>query len=182
MTTIKIKDKTFEKHILRSGIAARIAKLAKQISHDLAGKNPLFVVVLNGAMFFGSELFLNITIPAEITSTRLKSYTGTKSTGTIKTIMPLQEDIAGRTVVIIEDIVDSGATIERIIKQVKDLGATEVYTAVLLFKEEACKNPDLKLDYVGFIVPDKFVIGHGFDYDEQGRNLPDIYVLKEGSR
>lgn len=181
-SVVKIKDKTFEKFITNDEISTRIKELAKQINRDLAGKNPLFVVVLNGAMFFAVDLFLNITIPAEITSTRLKSYAGTKSTGTIKTIMPLQEDIADRTVVIVEDIVDSGTTIERIIKQVKDLGAAKVYTAILLFKKEACKIPSLKLNYVGFIIPDNFVIGHGFDYDEQGRNLPDIYALKEGSR
>ena len=182
-TRIKIKDKEFETFLSKDKLTNRIEELGKKITKDLLGKDPLFIVVLNGALFFGAELFLNIDIPtAEITTTRLKSYAGTQSTGKIKTIMPLQEDIAGRTVVIVEDIVDSGTTIQRIIQQVKDLGAAEVYTAILLFKKEACKIKDLHLDYVGFEVPDKFVVGHGFDYDEQGRNLRDIYALVEGSR
>ena len=182
-TRIKIKDKEFETFLPEDKLTNRVKELGKEITDDLLDKSPLFIVVLNGAMFFGAELFLNVDIPtAEITTTRLKSYAGTQSTGKIKTIMPLQEDIAGRTVVIVEDIVDSGTTIQRIIQQVKDLGAAEVYTAILLFKKEACKIKDLHLDYVGFEVPDKFVVGHGFDYDEQGRNLRDIYALVEGSR
>ena len=181
--TIKIKDKEFEMFLSNKELTDRIKELGDEITDDLLGKSPLFIVVLNGAMFFGTELFLNISIPtAEITTTRLKSYAGTKSTGKIKTIMPLQEDIAGRTVVIVEDIVDSGLTIQRIIQQMRDLGATEVYTAVLLFKKEACKVKDLHLDYIGFEVPDKFVVGHGFDYDEKGRNLHNVYALAEGSR
>ena len=178
---IKIKDKEFEVFLSEEKLTNRIKELGDKITDDLFDKNPLFIVVLNGAMFFGAELFLNINAPAEITTTRLKSYAGTKSTGKIKTIMPLQEDIAGRTIVIVEDIVDSGTTIQRIVQQVKDLGAAEVYTAILLFKKEACKVKDLHLDYVGFEVPDKFVIGHGFDYDEQGRNLRDVYALATGS-
>lgn len=179
---IKIKDKEFEVFLSEEKLTNRIKELGDKITNDLFDKNPLFIVVLNGAMFFGVELFLNINAPAEITTTRLKSYAGTKSTGKIKTIMPLQEDIAGRTIVIVEDIVDSGTTIQRIVQQVKDLGAAEVYTAILLFKKEACKVKDLHLDYVGFEVPDKFVVGHGFDYDERGRNLRDVYALATGSR
>ncbi len=181
-TAIKIKDKEFMPFILEANIKKRVKELGSEISQDLANKNPLFIVVLNGAMFFAVDLFFNITIPAEITSTRLKSYAGTQSTGKIKTIMPLQEDVADRTVVIVEDIVDSGATIERIVKQVKDLGAADVRIAVLLFKKEACKIQNLHLDYVGFEIPDKFVVGHGFDYDEEGRNLRDIYAISNGSR
>lgn len=179
---MKIKGKDFYPYLLMEEIADRNKKLADRINHDLTNKNPLFVVILNGAMIFAADLYRNITIPSEITSTRLKSYAGTESTGTIKTIMPLQEDIAGRTVIIVEDIVDSGATIKRIVKQAKDLGAAKVYTAVLLFKKEACKIKDLHLDYVGFEIPDKFVVGYGLDYDEQGRNLRDIWALSEGSR
>lgn len=179
---ITIKNKEFETFLSNKKLTDRIEELGREITNDLFDKNPLFIVVLNGAMFFGAELFLNITAPAEITTTRLKSYAGTQSTGKIKTIMPPQEDIAGRTIVIVEDIVDSGTTIQRIIQQVRDLGAAEVYTAILLFKKEACKVKDLHLDYVGFEVPDKFVVGHGFDYDEQGRNLRDVYALVEGSR
>lgn len=179
MRTVTLKDKTFESYIMKSGIISRITKLANQISNDLSGKNPLFVVVLNGAMLFGSELFLQITIPAEITTMRLKSYSGTKSAGTIETIMPIQEDVSGRTVVIVEDIVDSGATIQYVIERVKNLGAAEVHVATLCFKEEACKIPGFKPDYIGYIIPNRFIVGHGFDYDGAGRNLPDIYALRQ---
>lgn len=179
---MRIKDKDFEPYLSEQKISDRIKELASKINHDLTNKNPLFIVILNGAMFFATDLYRQITIPSEITSTRLKSYTGTQSTGTIKTIMPLQEDIAGRTIVIVEDIVDSGITIKKITSQIKDLGANEVYSAVLLFKKEACKDQNLHLDYVGFEIPDKFVVGYGLDYDEQGRNLDSIYVLAKGSR
>ena len=128
---IKIKDKEFEVFLSEEKLTNRIKELGDKITNDLFDKNPLFIVVLNGAMFFGAELFLNINAPAEITTTRLKSYAGTKSTGKIKTIMPLQEDIAGRTIVIVEDIVDSGTTIQRIVQQVKDLGAAEVADVVV---------------------------------------------------
>lgn len=173
---MEVLDKKFRLYITEGKILSRVKRLGTQISYDLVGKNPLLVVNLNGAMVFGVDLHRSITIPSELTTIRLKSYAGTKSTGEIKTIMPLQEDIVGRTVVIVEDIVDSGATIQAIVQQMKDLGAADVRIATLLFKKEACKIENLPLDYVGFEIPNKFVVGYGLDYNGYGRNLRDIFV------
>ena len=178
MKQVTYNGLTFEPYIERETIQARIKELAKVITEEYRGKKPLFVCVLNGAFPFASELFLNVDTDAEITFIRLKSYEGTSSSGVVKEVMGLTEDIAGRPVIVVEDIVDTGNTIHRLVKDLKAKNPESVKIATLLFKPESLTcvvNPD----YVGFAIPPKFIIGFGLDLDGLARNLQDIYVLKE---
>ena len=164
----------------RERIQARIEELAREITAEFAGKKPLFLCVLNGAAPFASELFLNVETDAEITFIRLKSYEGTSSTGTVKEVMGLTEDIAGRPVIVVEDIVDTGNTIRRLVDDLEARNPAQVKIATLLFKPESLRC-DVTPDYVGFAIPPKFIIGYGLDLDGLARNLKDIYVLKEAA-
>ena len=148
------------------------------MNKDLAGKRPLFLCVLNGAFMFAADLFREINVDAEITFIRMKSYEGTQSTGIIKQIYGLQEDIKDRTVVIVEDIVDTGFTMQNLKKQLEEKNPKEIKVATLLFKPDSLQC-DVKLDYVAFEIPKAFIVGYGLDYDELGRNLKDIYVVTE---
>jgi hypoxanthine phosphoribosyltransferase len=178
MSTIKIKDKTFEVSLPEAQIKARIKELAQQMSRDLEGKNPLFLGVLNGAFIFAADLMREMTIPCEISFVKLASYQGTTSTGTIKEVIGINEDLSGRTVVIVEDIVESGLTIKRMMKQLGTRNPASVQVCTLFFKPDRLKE-DLKLDYVAFSIPNDFILGYGLDYDQQGRGLKDIYTLSE---
>lgn len=170
---------TFEPYIRRENIDARIKELGKEITRDCANKSPLFVCVLNGAFPFAADLFRACEgINAEITFIRLKSYEGTGSTGNVKQLMGLHDDIKGRTVIVVEDIVDTGHTIKRLVEQLKEKEPAEVKIATLLFKPEALEE-EVAPDYVGFSIPKKFIIGFGLDINEKARDLSDIYVLKE---
>lgn len=177
--TIKVSDRYFKLYLSADQIQEKVKAVAERINKDLAGKKPIFVAVLNGAFIFAADLFRNITIEdAEITFIRLKSYVGTQTTGKVKTISNLHESLVDRTVVVVEDIVDSGYTMERLVHQLKnDLGAKEVYVSCLLSKPNALKVKDLKLDYVAMEIPNDFIVGYGLDYNEVGRNLPDIWVV-----
>jgi len=180
MKTVQIKDKEFRIYLTAAQIDAAVEKVAARINADLAGKNPIFVCVLNGAFIYAADLYRKITIsPSQLTFMRMKSYTGMQSSGTVKTIASLHESMVGRTVVVVEDIVDTGYTMQRMINQLYDLGAGEVYVTTLLRKPDACKVPDLKIDYVALEIPNDFIVGYGLDYDEEGRNLPDIYVVND---
>ena len=178
MNTIQIKDKKFVPYIDRKKIQEAIQKVAARINEDLAGQNPLFICVLNGAFVFAADLFREITIDSEITFMRMKSYSGTQSTGRVKEIQGLGKDITGRTVVVVEDIVDTGYTIQHIKEQLRARNPKDIRVASLLFKPEALKC-DIKVDYVALEIPNAFIVGYGLDYDEQGRNLKDIYVISE---
>ena len=178
MSTLQIQDRLFKPYIDRSSIDSAVKRLAAQMNKDLAGKRPLFLCVLNGAFMFAADLFREINVDAEITFIRMKSYEGTQSTGIIKQIYGLQEDIKDRTVVIVEDIVDTGFTMQNLKKQLEEKNPKEIKVATLLFKPDSLQC-DVKLDYVAFEIPKAFIVGYGLDYDELGRNLKDIYVVTE---
>lgn len=176
MNKVTLKDKTFRVNIPGSEINKAVAEVANRINVELKDKKPLFLAVLNGSFMFASDLMKKITIDCEISFVKVSSYHGTTTSGSVKQLLGLNEDIKGRTVVVIEDIVDTGLTIEAVVNQLQDLGAGEIKIATLLYKPEAYRKR-IELDYVAIVVPNDFLIGYGLDYDGLGRNLPDIYVL-----
>ena len=178
MSIVKIKDKTFRTFIPEEQIAERVKAVAERINEDLAGKNPLFLAVLNGSFIFAADLMRNITIPCEISFVKLASYQGTTSTGVIKEVIGLNEDLSGRTVVILEDIVDTGFTIKRMIETLGTRGPESVHVCTLLLKPGKLQVP-LNIEYAAMEIPNDFIVGYGLDYDQQGRNLRDIYTLVE---
>ncbi len=177
MKSVKVRDKEFELFIPEAEIIQAIDRIAEKMNIDLEGKDPLFVCVLNGSFMFAAELMKKVTISSEISFVRMASYQGTKSTGKIKEIYGLEEEIEGRTIVIIEDIVDTGHTMSLILDQLACDNPKEIKVATLLFKPEALKT-QVKLDYVALEIPSDFIVGFGLDYDGYGRNLADIYKIK----
>lgn len=159
-------------------IRSRVAELGAQITEDFKGRKPLLVCVLNGAAPFAVDLFRAIDTDAEITFIRLKSYEGTGSTGKVKEIMGLTDDLSGRDVIIIEDIIDTGNTMTKLVADMRALGPASVSIATLLFKPDALQV-HVEPRYVGFNIPSKFIIGYGLDIDGMARNLNDIYVLAD---
>ena len=178
MSIVKIKDKTFRTFIPEDQIAQSVKAVAERINKDLADKNPLFLAVLNGSFIFAADLMRNITIPCEISFVKLASYQGTTSTGVIKEVIGLNEELAGRTVVILEDIVDTGFTIKRMIETLGTRGPESVHICTLLLKPGKLQVP-LNVEYAAMEIPNDFIVGYGLDYDQQGRNLRDIYTLVE---
>lgn len=179
MKQVTYNGLTFVPYIEREKIACRVNELAQKIKNDTPdGTVPLFICVLNGAFPFASDLFRALDRDAEITFIRLKSYEGTGSTGVVKEVMGLGEDIKGRRVIIVEDIVDTGNTIKRLVDDLNKMEPADIKIATLLFKPESLQC-DVHPHYVGFNIPSKFIIGYGLDLDGMARNLPDIYVLKE---
>lgn len=176
MSRVTIKDKTFESTMPEAEIKQRVRELAQQMSRDLEGKNPLFLAVLNGAFIFAADLMREMTIPCEISFVKLASYQGITSTGTIQEVIGINEDLTDRTVVILEDIVESGLTIKRMMEQIGTRNPASVQVCTLFFKPEKLKE-DLKIDYVAFSIPNDFILGYGLDYDQQGRGLRDLYTL-----
>lgn len=178
MSIIKVIDKEFKPFITAAEIDIRIKDMADQINEDYKGKKPIFIAILNGSFMFASDLFKSINIEAEICFIKLASYKGTKSTGNVITSIGLDEPLQGRHVVIIEDIVDTGNTLTKFLPQLYNQQPATLKIAALLQKPEALEHP-LDLHYVGFSVPNKFLLGFGLDYDGLGRNLPEIYQLVE---
>ena len=177
MKRIKLWDKEFEISIPYVDIQQAIKQIAEKMKTDLHEKEPLFICILNGAFMFAAELMKEVELTdAEISFLKLASYSGTSSTGEIKELIGMNEVITGRTVVILEDIVDSGQTIKSVVEQLIGKGAREVKIATLLFKPDALKV-DICLDYIGIEIPNDFIVGFGLDYDRRGRNLKDIYTL-----
>ena len=175
---IQVLDKKFQPYIKAQQIQEQIDRLAKEINEDYAGKRPLFIAILNGSFMFASDLFKEINIDAEICFIKLASYKGTRSTGNVITSIGLDEPLVDRHVIIIEDIVDTGNTLHQFLPQLFNQQPASLKIASLLHKPEALKYP-LVIDYLGFSVPDKFLLGFGLDFDGLGRNLPEIYQLVE---
>ena len=178
MATIDIKDKTFETLIPEEEIMRRVKTVADRISNDLKGKKPLLLGVLNGSFIFAADLMRMLTIESEISFVKMTSYQGTESTGKVKKLVGLNENIEGRTVVIVEDIVDSGLTMEKMIEYLKELKPAEIHICTLLLKPDNLKR-NLDIEYIAMEIPNDFIVGYGLDYDGLGRNLRDIYVVKE---
>ncbi|PLX05170.1 MAG: hypoxanthine phosphoribosyltransferase [Marinilabiliales bacterium] len=178
MNVIKVHDKLFRPFIPFEKIEEQVKRMAWEINKDLEGQVPLFLSVLNGSFMFAADLLKNITLDCEISFVKLASYSGTESTQLVRQLIGFDEDIYGRTVVVVEDIVDSGLTMERVLEQLKDMGAHEIKVATLMFKPDAFKG-DYDIHYKGFDIGNEFIIGYGLDYNRQGRNLKDIYIIEE---
>lgn len=175
---IHIRDKSFVPFLSVETLQSRIQELAAQINEDYRDKDPLFIGVLNGAFVFLSDLFKCIEIPCEVTFVRVASYQSMHSTGKVKQILGLQEDLKERHVILVEDIVDTGLTMQQITQQILGLQPASLAIVTLLHKPEALEA-EIELDYVGFEIENKFVVGYGLDYDGLGRNLDSVYVLAE---
>jgi hypoxanthine phosphoribosyltransferase len=176
MNEIHLLDKIFREFIPEVKIKSRIEELARLINNDLAGKDVIFLGILNGAFLFAADLFRLIEFPAKISFVKYASYKGTSSSGEIKELIGWNDDIREKTIVIVEDIIDSGNTIERIVGELLIRKASEVRIAALFFKPSAYLK-SIDLDYVGFEIPANFVVGYGLDYDGYGRNLRSVYTL-----
>ena len=179
MKRIKLHDKEFELYITNSQISKAIESVAEEINDDLKDETvPVFLSVLNGSFMFSSDLIRHIDFPCEISFIKLSSYSGTSSTGKVNELIGLNQSLAGRTVVLLEDIVDKGTTLEHLINTVSEHKPKQVKIATMLYKPDAYEK-DIKIDYVGMCIPNNFIIGYGLDYNELGRNYPDIYTLVE---
>ena len=178
MDIIQIKDRKFKPFIPEAVIKEKIKEVADRINRDMKGKNPLFISVLNGAFVFTADLMRMITIPCEVSFVKLASYQGTTSTGTIKEVMGINEDLTGRHIVIVEDIIDTGLTMKRMVESLGTRNPASVHVCTLLLKPDKLKV-DLSVEYAVMEIPNDFIVGYGLDYDQQGRNLPDIYSVVE---
>ena len=178
MSIVKIKDKSFKVSIPEAEIKSRVKAVAEQINKDLAGKNPLFLCVLNGSFIFAADLYREITIPSNISFVKLASYQGTISTGKVQEVIGLNEDISGRTVVIVEDIVDTGRTMRQMIESLGTRNPESVHICALFVKPDKLEEP-IDVEYAAFSIPDDFIVGYGLDYDQDGRGLKDVYTIVE---
>ena len=177
-TTIQVKDKRFSLSIKAEDIQKEVCRVADEINRDFADKNPLFISILNGSFMFTSDLLRRITIPCQVSFVKLSSYEGTGSTGVIKEVVGLTEDIAGRAVIIVEDIVDTGLTMKQTLRTLGALNPESIHIATLLLKPDKLKV-DLDINYVAMKIPNDFIVGYGLVYDGYGRNYADIYTLAE---
>lgn len=176
MAAIRVHDKHFDTYLSEETILNRVKELADQINRDYAGRRPFFVAILNGSFMFASDLFKQLTIEADICFIKLASYKGMQSSGKVVTSIGLDDDLFGKDVIIVEDIVDTGKTLHNFLPRLEHQQPKSLKIATLLHKSEATEYP-LELGYVGFDIPNKFVVGYGLDYDGLGRNLKEIYQL-----
>ena len=178
MKTIQVNDKKFSLYIPENEIKEQVKKVAAAMNEELAGKKPLFIVVLNGAFMFAADLLREIDIPCEVSFVRVSSYEGTTTTGNVKELIGLNENIEGRTLVVVEDIIDSGITMREMLRMLNEKNPADVRVASLFVKPD---NLQVKLDihYSCFDISNDFIVGYGLDYDQSGRNLSEIYKIQE---
>ena len=174
MPGIKIHDKDFEIFLSEEKIQEKVREMAAMINKDYSGKQPLFIAILNGSFMFAADLFKNLSVSAEICFIKLASYKGMKSSGKVVTSIGLEEDLYGKDVIIVEDIVDTGKTLHDFLPKLAHQQPNSLRIVTLLHKAETSEYP-MQLDYIGFIIPDRFVVGYGLDYNGLGRNLKEIY-------
>ena len=179
MSIVKIKDKTFETSIPEASIKERVRQLAQQMSKDLDGKNPVLLGVLNGSFIFAADLMREMTIPCEISFVKLASYQGTTSTGKVHEVLGINEDLSGRHVVIVEDIVDTGRTMKQMVESLGTRNPASIHICTLFVKPDKLEE-QLDIEYAAFSIPNDFIVGYGLDYDQQGRGLKEIFTLVEG--
>lgn len=178
MDIVKIKDKTFRTFIPESEILSKVKAVAEKLNKDMAGKNPLFLAVLNGSFIFAADLMRYLTIPSEISFVKLASYQGITSVGKVKELIGINQELKGRTVVIVEDIVDTGNTMKQMLATLESYEPESLHICTLLVKPGKLQVP-LNIEYPAMEIPNDFIVGYGLDYDQQGRNLRDIYTVVE---
>ena len=178
MATIKIKDLSFKPYISEQELQQLIKNVAQKINHEYKGKSPLFLGVLNGSFMFMGDLMKSIDLECLVSFVKLASYEGTESKGTVNQLIGLNESLEGRDVIIVEDIVDTGNTLEKLYQIIEEKNPKSLKIATLLYKPEAYKK-DFNIDFVAKEIPNNFVVGYGLDYDGYGRNLSSIYVLNQ---
>jgi hypoxanthine phosphoribosyltransferase len=178
MAVVKILDKTFKTSIPEAEIKKHVKEVADRINHDMEGKNPLLLAVLNGSFIFAADLMREMTIPCEISFVKLASYQGTISTGKVQEVIGLNEDLTGRTVIIVEDIVDTGRTMKQMMESLGTRRPASLHICTLFVKPTKLEEP-LDIDYAAFSIPDDFILGYGLDYDQAGRYLKDVYTIVE---
>lgn len=176
METITIRDRQFKPYKSTEEVEKAIAQVAEQITADYADRTPIFICILTGAFMFLSDLMKKCNIPAEVAFWKVASYEGMSSTGVLKEVMPLSCDVRGRDVIVVEDIIDSGFTMQEILKALKEKGAKSTAVCAMLLKPDALRYP-ISVDYCAMRIPNDFIVGYGLDYDEEGRNLPAIYQV-----
>jgi hypoxanthine phosphoribosyltransferase len=176
MDTFKVLDKTFVSFIPHIRIQETVARMAADLDRDLFNKDPLFLAVLNGSFIFAADLFKQIKMPARISFVKLASYIGTGSSGKVDQLIGLQEIITGQHIIIVEDIIDSGQTMTKLLEYLNGQQPASIRIATLLYKPDAFKA-NFKIDYIGLEIPNNFVVGYGLDYNGYGRNSKDIYTL-----
>lgn len=175
---VKAHDKSFRLMISSQAIAERVAVIGQQISEDYIGKKPILLAILNGAYMFAADLSRSIKTDLELTFIKLSSYKGTSTTGNVTTVLGLDTTLSGRHIIIVEDIVDTGKTLHNFLQELQKEEPASVEIAACFHKPTALQHP-LSIKYLGFEIPDHFIIGYGLDYDGLGRNLPDVYELNE---
>ena len=178
MSIVKIKDKTFKTSIPEAEIKQRVKELAIKISNDMKGKNPLLLGVLNGSFIFAADLMREMTIPCEISFVKLASYQGITSTGKVHEVLGINENLSGRDIVIVEDIVDTGRTMKQMVESLGTRNPASIHICTLFVKPDKLEEP-LDIEYAAFSIPNDFILGYGLDYDQQGRWLKEIYTLVE---
>ena len=176
MPRITLHDKSFDSYLSEEEIQKKVQEIADRLNKDYEGKRPLFIAILNGSFIFAADIFRRLTIESEICFIKLASYKGMKSSGSVITAIGLDVDLFGRDVVILEDIVDTGKTLHQFLPKLEHQQPRSLKIATLLHKPEATQFP-LTIDYLGFSIPNKFVVGYGLDYDGLGRNLKEILQL-----